>query len=63
VPVVPVSLRGVKRVVPHGISTLTPGTVRLVIHPAVPTEGRDADSAASLAEEVQRVVAAGVDAA
>jgi hypothetical protein len=34
-----------------------------VIHPAVPTEGRGADDAASLAEEVRRVVAAGVDAA
>jgi 1-acyl-sn-glycerol-3-phosphate acyltransferase len=63
VPVVPVSLLGVKRVVPRGIATLTPGTVRLVIHPPVSTEGRDADSAASLAEEVRRVVAAGVDAA
>jgi 1-acyl-sn-glycerol-3-phosphate acyltransferase len=63
VPVVPVSLLGVKRVVPRGIATLTPGTVRLVIHPPVSTAGRDADSAASLAEEVRRVVAAGVDAA
>jgi 1-acyl-sn-glycerol-3-phosphate acyltransferase len=63
VPVVPVSLHGVKRVVPRGISTLRPGRVRLVIHPAVPTEGRGADDAASLAEEVRRVVAAGVDAA
>ena len=63
VPVVPVSLLGVKRVVPRGISTLKPGRVRLVIHPPVSTEGRDADSAASLAEEVRRVVARGVDAA
>jgi hypothetical protein len=53
----------VKRVVPHGISTLKPGTVRLVIHPPVSTEGRGADSAASLAEEVRRVVASGVAAA
>jgi 1-acyl-sn-glycerol-3-phosphate acyltransferase len=63
VPVVPVSLLGVKRVVPRGISTLKPGTVRLVIHPPVSTEGRDADSAASLAEEVRLVVARSVDAA
>jgi 1-acyl-sn-glycerol-3-phosphate acyltransferase len=61
VPVVPVSLHGVKRVVPRGLATLRPGTVRLVIHPAVPTTGRTVDAAASLAEEVRRVVAGGVE--
>jgi 1-acyl-sn-glycerol-3-phosphate acyltransferase len=63
VPVVPVSLLGVKRVVPRGIATLKPGTVRLVIHPAVPVAGRSADAAASLAEEVRRVVAGGAQGA
>jgi 1-acyl-sn-glycerol-3-phosphate acyltransferase len=53
--VVPVSLHGVKRVVPHGISTLRPGTVRLVIHAAIPAAGR-AQDAEALAEEVRRVV-------
>ena len=59
VPVVPVSLRGVKRVVPRGLATLRPGAVRLVIHPAVPTAGRPPEAAESLAEEVRRVVADG----
>jgi 1-acyl-sn-glycerol-3-phosphate acyltransferase len=63
VPVVPVSLHGVKRVVPRGLPTLRPGTVRMVIHPAVSTTGRTADAAASLAEEVRRVVAGGVEVA
>jgi 1-acyl-sn-glycerol-3-phosphate acyltransferase len=63
VPVVPVSLRGVKRVVPRGLRTLRPGTVRLVIHPAVSTTGRTTEAAASLAEEVRRVVAGGVEVA
>jgi 1-acyl-sn-glycerol-3-phosphate acyltransferase len=63
VPVVPVSLRGVKSVVPRGLATLRPGTVRLVIHPAVSTTGRTADAAASLAEEVRRVVADGLEVA
>jgi hypothetical protein len=60
---VPVSLLGVKRVVPRGIATLKPGTVRLVIHPAVPVAGRSADAAASLAEEVRSVVAGGAQGA
>lgn len=63
VPVVPVSLLGVKRVVPRGLATLRPGTVRLVIHPAVPTAGRSPEAAASLAEEVRRVVAGGAEVA
>ena len=57
VPVVPVSLAGVKRVVPRGILRLQPGTVRLTIHPAVPTAGPDARDAAALAREVRDVVA------
>ena len=58
VPVVPVSLLGVKRVVPHGIRTLRPGTVQLTIHPAIPLAGR-AQDAEALAEEVRRIVGAG----
>jgi len=60
VPVVPVSLAGVKAVVPRGLATLRPGTVRLRIHPAVPTEGRATDAAEALADEVRRVVASGL---
>jgi 1-acyl-sn-glycerol-3-phosphate acyltransferase len=63
VPVVPVSLGGVKRVVPRGLSTLRPGTVRLAIHPALSTEGRTVEAAESLAEEVRRVVASGAEVA
>jgi len=57
VPVVPVSLRGVKRLVPRGLWSLEPGTVWLTIHPPVPTTGRDARDAAVLADQVRRVVA------
>jgi 1-acyl-sn-glycerol-3-phosphate acyltransferase len=59
VPVVPVSLAGVKRLAPRGLLRLKPGTVRLIIHPAVSTSGRDARDAAALADQVRRVVAAG----
>jgi 1-acyl-sn-glycerol-3-phosphate acyltransferase len=59
VPVVPVSLAGVKRIAPRGLLRMKPGTVRLTIHPAVSTAGRDARDAAALADQVHRVVADG----
>ena len=49
---VPVSLVGVKRVVPRGIRTLRPGTVALRIHPPVPTLGPAHGQAEALAEQV-----------
>jgi 1-acyl-sn-glycerol-3-phosphate acyltransferase len=57
VPVVPVSLAGVKALAPRGLLRMKPGTVRLTIHPAVPTAGRDARDVAALADQVRRVVA------
>lgn len=58
VPVVPVSLVGVKSVVPHGLTRVRPGTVAVVLHPPVPAAGRSPDEAEALAEEVRRIVAA-----
>jgi 1-acyl-sn-glycerol-3-phosphate acyltransferase len=59
VPVVPISLVGVKRVVPGGFLRIRTGTVELRIHPALPTAGRPASDAASLADEVRRIVVQG----
>lgn len=59
VPVVPVSLVGVKRVVPHGLPTLLPGRVRIRIHRPIATAGRTPDQAAAFAEEVRQVVVRG----
>ena len=59
VPVVPVSLIGVKAIVPRGLFSLQPGTVRVCVHTPVPVEGRGPAEAEKLAEEVRRVVAAG----
>jgi 1-acyl-sn-glycerol-3-phosphate acyltransferase len=63
VPVVPVSLVGVKRVAPHGIRTLRQGTVALRIHPPVPTSAHPPDQADGLAEQVRRIVARGCEVA
>jgi 1-acyl-sn-glycerol-3-phosphate acyltransferase len=59
VPVVPVSLDGVKRVVPKGIATLRPGKVSVTIHPPLETRGLEASGALALAEDVRRMVASG----
>jgi len=61
VPVVPVSLAGVKRLVPSGILTLRPGTVRLRLHPPVMTADRSVEEAETLAQEVREVVARGCE--
>jgi 1-acyl-sn-glycerol-3-phosphate acyltransferase len=56
VPVVPVSLIGVKAVVPHGLTSVRPGALRVVLHPPVPTAGRSPDDAEAFAEEVRAIV-------
>jgi 1-acyl-sn-glycerol-3-phosphate acyltransferase len=59
VPVVPVSLVGVKRVAPRGIWTLRSGTVEVRIHPPVATDRRPPNSAEALAEEIRGIVERG----
>jgi 1-acyl-sn-glycerol-3-phosphate acyltransferase len=62
VPVVPLSLIGVKQLARGGLDVHA-GTVRLVVHPPIPTAGRGEEQAAVLAEEVRRIVATGCAAA
>jgi len=61
VPIVPVSLAGVKRLVPRGLASLRPGAITLRVHPAIGVAGRSRDDAEALAEETRRVVAAGCE--
>jgi 1-acyl-sn-glycerol-3-phosphate acyltransferase len=58
VPVVPVSLAGVKAVVPRGLPSVRPGTVIVRLHAPVSVAGRSAEDAETLAEDVRRIVAA-----
>jgi 1-acyl-sn-glycerol-3-phosphate acyltransferase len=58
-PVVPVSLAGVKALVPKGLFSLRPGSVRVRVHPPIPVAGMTTDSAQALAEQVRGIVAAG----
>ena len=59
VPVVPVSIVGVKAVVPHGIPSVVPGTVRVLIHPPVPSAGRTLEKVDAFAADVRAAVVAG----
>jgi 1-acyl-sn-glycerol-3-phosphate acyltransferase len=62
-PVVPVSIVGIRDVVPAGLPSLRPGVVRLRLHAALPVEGRSPEDAERLAQEVRALVAAGCGAA
>lgn len=59
VPIVPVSLVGVKTLVPRGIFSLQPGRVRLRVHEPIPVAGRAVEDSHALAEQTRGVVAAG----
>lgn len=61
-PVVPLSLAGVKAVMPEGLRGLRPGTVHVIVHPPLATAGREEAEAGALAEEVRRIVAEGCEA-
>lgn len=63
VPVVPVTLSGVRRVIPRGWLTLRPGCVGVTLHPPLPTAGRGPEQAEALARECREVVARGCEAA
>lgn len=58
-PVVPLSLAGVKVVMPSGLRGMRAGTVHLIVHPPLVTTGRAQEDVAALAEEVRRIVAGG----
>ena len=63
VPVIPVSLAGVKRVAPRGLLRLRPGELAMTLHAPVPTAGRCVEEAGALAEQVRGIVARGCAAA
>lgn len=60
VPVVPVSLSGVKTIAPRGMLLLRPGTVTLTVHAPHDTQGLGGGDAQALAERVRGVVASAV---
>jgi 1-acyl-sn-glycerol-3-phosphate acyltransferase len=61
VPVVPVSIVGVKAVVPRGIPSVRPGTVRVRIHSSLPSTGRTLEEVDAFAADVRAEVLAGCE--
>jgi hypothetical protein len=53
---VPVSLAGVKAVVPDGLPSLCPGLVQVTIAPPVAVQGLRIEDVDRLAEEVRQIV-------
>lgn len=61
VPLVPLSLVGVKQRMPNGLGSVNPGEVVIRIHPPLETQGRDPEAAAELALEVRAIVTRGLE--
>jgi 1-acyl-sn-glycerol-3-phosphate acyltransferase len=60
-PVVPVSVSGSHHVMRKGGLTVSPGDVRLTVHPPIPTAGVTRRQAGEFAERVRAIVRTGVD--
>jgi 1-acyl-sn-glycerol-3-phosphate acyltransferase len=60
VPVVPVSLSGIKTLAARGMLRVTPGKLTVTLHPPESTGGLTADDARALSHRVRRAVASAV---
>lgn len=56
-PILPITITGTRDVLPAGTSDLLPGSARLIIHPAVDIEGREAEDCDRLRTEVRNIIA------
>jgi 1-acyl-sn-glycerol-3-phosphate acyltransferase len=59
-PIVPISIRGSRAVMPKGRLMVCPGRVRVTVHEAISTKDLTRDAARALAARVQSIVASGV---
>jgi 1-acyl-sn-glycerol-3-phosphate acyltransferase len=59
-PVVPVSIAGSRAVMPKGRFMVSPATVAVTVHEAIPTRGLSRDDARALADRVRAVVGSAV---
>ena len=55
-PVVPITLNGVREVLPIHSWTLRPGDVEMILHEPIPTAGMHTDSAPALAAQVRNAI-------
>jgi 1-acyl-sn-glycerol-3-phosphate acyltransferase len=59
-PIVPVSIRGGREILPKGSLRIRPGRMEVVIGDPIPTRGRDGEKMKVLMEEVRSALAAGL---
>ncbi len=62
VPVVPISIQGSYRIMPKDSIWLSPRTIRITVHPPIPTQGLNRQEQKSLPEKVRQIIIAGVKA-
>jgi 1-acyl-sn-glycerol-3-phosphate acyltransferase len=55
-PVVPVTIRGSREVMPKGRLRVNPATVHVTVHPAIPTQDLSRNDARPLAERVREII-------
>ena len=60
-PIVPVTVAGTRHVMPKGRLRVEPTTVRITVHPPIPTVGLKREDARGLAERARAVVQSGLD--
>jgi 1-acyl-sn-glycerol-3-phosphate acyltransferase len=59
-PIVPVTVDGTRRVMPKGRLRVEPTTVRITVHPPIPTTGLARSDARGLAARAQEIVQRGL---
>lgn len=61
VPVVPVSVSGSSRIMQKGKAAIQPGTVRISVHEAIPTEGLTMEDRGALSQQVRAAILNGLE--
>ncbi len=59
-PIVPVSVSGSSRIMRKGKFVIHPGTVRITVHPAIPTAGRSLEDRDEIMDQVRRALLSGL---
>ncbi|MEN1728592.1 MAG: lysophospholipid acyltransferase family protein [Pseudomonadota bacterium] len=60
-PILPMTVIGTRDVMAADSVRIRPGSVRLVIHPPIPTQGLDLDELDALSDQVRGVIASGLE--
>ena len=59
VPILPITVRGSRAILPKGTARIKPGTIELVIHDPVPLDGYSEENRGALIERIKATIASG----